>query len=99
MKNAFIAAIHSKNKVLVSFHSKEDEQVIDRKCAPMDYGPIRNSKDNDDRFHFWDFESDKKPHPLLLRPEQIVRIKVLQETFEPRTFVTWVPMWMIRRNW
>jgi len=39
MKDEFIDAIHSKNKIRLTFHSKEDRQELTRTCAPMDYGP------------------------------------------------------------
>ena len=35
----FLAAIKDKKKVCVQFYSKADSGVLDRVCAPMDYGP------------------------------------------------------------
>jgi len=37
MKDSFIAAIHSKNKLRLTFYSKEGGSVLSRTCAPMDW--------------------------------------------------------------
>jgi hypothetical protein len=102
MKNAFIAAIHSKNKVKLTFYSKEDAQPLVRCCAPMDYGPSRRAADKSDRFHFWDYESDTQRHTLSLLPRQVISIEVLPDTFDPSEFVTWntqASPWFVARNW
>jgi hypothetical protein len=87
MKDIFISAIHSKNKVRITFFSKEDGRNLIRKCAPMD------------RFHAWDYESDEKNHTLSLLPEQIVSIEVLSEMFNPSEFIRWEPNWIVTRDW
>lgn len=102
MKNEFIAAIHAKRKVSVTFHSKEDGGTITRVCAPMDYGQGARIKDGLDRFHLWDYFPDdgKKPHPLLLLQTSIQSLVVLTETFDPAEFVTWpVISWHVPRAW
>lgn len=99
MKNEFIAAIHSKNKVRLTFHSKEDNGALVRTCAPMDYGPSSRAHDKSDRFHFWDYDSDKQRHTLSLLPEQVISIQVLGETFNPGEFVTWPTAWHVQRDW
>jgi hypothetical protein len=35
----FIEAISEKKKVSVRFYSQADSGVLDRVCAPLDYGP------------------------------------------------------------
>jgi hypothetical protein len=35
----FIEAINEKKKVRVRFYSQADSGLLDRVCAPMDYGP------------------------------------------------------------
>jgi len=102
MKDEFITAIHSRKKVRVSFFSKEDSSTLVRKCAPMDYGPSRRSREKNDRYHFWDYESDTKVHTLSLNPQQVRRIEILDETFEPSEFITWDTKqspWFIKRDW
>lgn len=99
MKNGFIAAIHSKNKVLLTFHSKEDNGTLVRTCAPMDFGPSSRAHDKSDRFHFWDYDSDKQRHTLSLLPEQVISIHVLGEMFNPAEFITWQPAWHVQRDW
>lgn len=99
MRDDFVAAIHAKNKILLTFHSKEDRTELTRKCAPMDYGPSSRARNKLDRFHSWDYDSDTHQHVLSLLPNQVLRIEILKETFDPSEFVTWPPQWIIPRNW
>ena len=99
MKDKFIAAIHSKSKIRVTFFSKEDRRNIVRLCAPMDFGPSRRAADKSDRFHMWDYESDKKNHTLSLIPNQVVSIDVLDQNFDPAEFITWSTDWFVQRDW
>jgi len=99
MQTTFLAAIHSKHKVRLTFYSKEDQGFLVRTCAPMDYGPSRRTLDKSDRFHFWDYDSDQKNHTLTLLPNQIELIEVLDQVFNPAEFVTWVPNWFVKRDW
>ncbi|MEZ8741081.1 hypothetical protein AB6E21_13685 [Photobacterium swingsii] len=98
-KQGFIDSIHNKNKIIVTFFSKEDGRNLIRLCAPMDYGPSRRAHDKSDRFHFWDYESDKKNHVLSLPQEQIIKMEFLDDEFCPSEFVTWNPNWFVHRNW
>lgn len=99
MEQQFINAIRSLNKVRLTFHSKEDGSPLSRVCAPMDFGPSRRAHNKDDRFHFWDYESDQKNHVLSLLLNQIISIEVLSEQFDPSEFVTWQPDWFVARDW
>ncbi|MFT6347543.1 MAG: hypothetical protein ACJAYB_000531 [Psychromonas sp.] len=99
MQNNFINAIYSKNKVKVTFYSKEDGRNLVRLCAPMDFGPSRRAHNKSDRFHMWDYESDQKNHVLGLLPEQVVNIEVQPAHFDPSEFVTWQPNWLVARDW
>lgn len=102
MREKFISAIRSKNKIRLSFYSKEDGQEIVRICAPMDYGPSRKAKNQDDRYHLWDYDSDKASHTLSLLPDQVVRMEVMNETFDPAGFITWSTVkspWFVTREW
>lgn len=56
MKDEFISAIRTKNKIRLTFHSKEDGHALSRVCAPMDYGPSSRAHDKSDRFHSWDYD-------------------------------------------
>jgi len=98
-KSTFLEALHSKRRLLVRFHSKEDGAVLTRTCAPMDYGPSSRGKDRSDRFHLWDFTSDTGAHTLSLRFDQLLSVALLAEGFDPALFVTWEPNWIIPRDW
>lgn len=95
----FIAAIHSRNKIHVTFYSKEDDTNLVRMCAPMDFGPSRKAKMQDDRFHMWDYDSDTGRHTLSLPQDQIVNMDVTDLVFDPAEFVTWPPNWIVARDW
>lgn len=102
MSAKFIGAIHSKNKVRLTFYSKEDGAQIVRNCAPMDFGPSRRAAKKDDRYHLWDYDSDTKSHTLSLLPDQIASLEVLPDQFDPASFVTWSTQtspWFIARDW
>lgn len=99
MPTNFIKAIHDNKKVRVTFFSKQDNNILVRTCAPMDYGPKSNAHDKSNRFHLWDYDSDSTQHTLSLLPIQIKKIETLQEEFNPAEFVTWKTNWIIKRNW
>lgn len=98
----FLEALQQRNKVELIFFSKEDGTYLTRKCAPMDFGPSRRAKVPADRYHFWDYDSDKTRHTLSLLPTQIKSIRKLDEEFEPEEFITWnvaTSQWFIDRDW
>ena len=99
MKDGFFGAIHSKNKIRLTFHSKEDGRALTRVSAPMDYGPSTQAHNKSDRFHSWDYDSDIERHTLSLLPEQVISIEVLPDTFDPAEFVTWETNWIVKRDW
>ena len=99
MISDFKNAIYSKNKIELTFYSKEDGRPLKRLCAPMDFGPSRRAHDKSDRFHLWDYESDVKNHVLSLLPEQIVSMEVSGEKFDPEEFINWDVNWFTPRDW
>lgn len=99
MRDKFIDAIHNRSKIQLTFYSKEDDATIKRLTAPMDFGPSRRAHNKSDRFHFWDYESDKKNHVLSLLPEAIESLMVIDQDFQPQEFVSWTPNWFIARDW
>ena len=99
MEERFIAAIHEKNKIRVTFFSKKDEMDVTRICAPMDIGLHSRFPDKGDYYHVWDYDSPSRPHPIALKEDQIIDIEFLADIFEPNEFVTWEPSWTISRDW
>ncbi|MDD9177027.1 hypothetical protein PVK63_19495 [Aliivibrio sp. S2TY2] len=95
----FIDSIHAKTKVNLTFFSKEDGRQLTRLCAPMDFGPSRRANNKDDRYHLWDYESDKRNHVLSLLPGQVISIEFLDSDFCPSEFITWQPNWFVSRDW
>src|SRR5690606_9539928 len=95
-------ALHACHKIQLTFFSKEDERSLVRTCAPMDYGPSRRAKNQMNRYHFWDYDSDKNRHTLSLLPNQIISIIDSGEIFSPAQFITWnitTSPWFINRDW
>ena len=102
MEEKFINAIRAKQKIKLTFYSKEDIGVLVRTCAPMDFGPSSRAKEKNNRYHVWDYDSDTGTHVLSLNPEQIASIEVLDEHFEPSNFITWDTQkspWFVTRDW
>lgn len=83
----FMAAIADQKKVCVRFYSKPDSGVLDRVCAPMDYGPGENP-DGLNRYWLWNYASETGTKILGLLPQQILDLQVLGELFNPSEFVT-----------
>lgn len=83
----FLAAIHDQKKVCVRFYSQPDSGVLDRVCAPMDYGPGGDTKDGLNRYWLWDYASNTGVHTLGLVPQQVLDLQVLGEVFDPASFI------------
>ncbi|HEX4418367.1 MAG TPA: dihydrofolate reductase family protein [Kofleriaceae bacterium] len=95
----FIQALHATRTLRVCFIAKKDNIQRTRTCAPLDFGPDRRAKDQSNRYHFWDYDSDDGPHSLSVLPEQIVSMVIAGHIFNPVDIVTWVPDWTISRDW
>jgi hypothetical protein len=95
----FIAAIGEKKKVCVRFYSTADSAVIDRVCAPLDYGPAVGLTDGVNRYSLWDYTSNNGSHILSFLPEQILDLRALGQTFEPTEFGVQASPWSVPRAW
>lgn len=95
----FLAAIHERKKVNVRFYSMPDSGVVDRVCAPLDYGPDANLGDGLNRYWFWDYAGNAGPSSQGLVPEQIVDVRVLGEDFDPYGLGCQITAWSIPREW
>ena len=60
-----------------------DKGTIDRECAPLDYGPGSEAKDDVNHYWVWDFANRAGANPLGLVSGQIVSLGVLGKTFNP----------------
>ncbi len=95
----FIEAINERKKVSVSFYSEADSGVLDRVCAPLDYGLGGGAADGLNRYWFWDYASQADTHILGLLPQQIVALQVLGGTFDPAECAVGAWPWSIPRNY
>jgi hypothetical protein len=82
----FLTAIQEHKKVWVRFYSNADSGLVDRVCAPMDYGPGNEIQDGLNRYWLWDYASNTGPHTLGLLPKQIVELRMLGDVFDPAQF-------------
>jgi hypothetical protein len=95
----FIAAVTEHKKVWLRFYSTADSGLLDRVCAPMDYGPGGGIPDGLNRYWLWDYSSNTGTHTLGLLPQQIVDLQVLGEVFNPADFGDRPWPWAIPREW
>jgi hypothetical protein len=100
---AFLDGLQTLQRVTLQFRSKEDgDSTLTRSCAPMDYGPSRKAQEKTERYHFWDYDSDKQRHTLSLPSEQIISITLDNQKFTPSEFITWdvkCSPWFTPRDW
>lgn len=104
-KSRFIEAIKNKKLIKIRFDSQE-KGAIDRACVPFDFGPSRrNLSSNPNRYHMYDLDSPEGEHNLSILPEQLISLKILEESFDPSKYITWpwppeyVPHWFVSRDW
>jgi hypothetical protein len=83
----FLQAVRDKKKVWVKYFSKADNAVVERTCAPMDYGPGVGTSDGLHRYILWNYSNHDGENTLSLLPKQIVSLDVLGEVFDPSTLV------------
>jgi len=100
LKDDFLKSIHEKRIVRITFNSYE-KGIITRNCIPYDFGMSRNPKlqDGRERYHFYDLNSPDGQHNLSILPEQLLKLELLAEHFEPAQYVTWKPRWFVQRDW
>ena len=94
----FIRAITDKVIVELWFDSVEKGNII-RRCIPFDFGTSRRYKDGKERYHFLDIDSPEGNHNLSILPNQVIKIILLEEVFEPADYVKWSPKWNLTRDW
>ena len=96
----FLHAITNKKVIELTFHSKKDKGMVTRKCIPFDFGPSRrNLKTNPNRYHLYALNSPEGEHQFSILPEQLIKVNLLDETFDPADYITWPPNWFIQRDW
>lgn len=99
MLETFLKGIQEKRYLSVDFVAKEDNILRNRKCVPFDYGASKRAKDKSDKFHFLDLSGPQGSHTLSILPEQVYKIELLNENFEPSDYVNWSPNWIVERDW
>ncbi len=95
----FIEAIAERKKVKAKYYSKADSGVIERICAPIDYGPGAGPSDGLNRYWLWDYAAPAGARTLGLSPQEIVEVRVLGEEFPPGDIEAEPWPWGIPRPW
>nr|WP_092074439.1 hypothetical protein [Dendrosporobacter quercicolus]NSL49689.1 hypothetical protein [Dendrosporobacter quercicolus DSM 1736]SDM95145.1 hypothetical protein SAMN04488502_10975 [Dendrosporobacter quercicolus] len=96
---SFVETIKQKQLIMVTFQMKANNQIVQRKCAPLDLAPSKRTKSIRFKFHLWDMTNS---HVLSLEPNQIMEFEVSGETFEPESIINWntsVTSWCVQRDW
>lgn len=97
-KEIFIQAINDKKIINLTFNANV-KWIITRKCIPFDFWPWKRKLSvNPDRFHFYDLNSPEGKHNLSILPEEVIRMEILNENFNPWNYVNWKPSWFIERD-
>jgi hypothetical protein len=95
----FVEAIQENKKVKVLYYSAPDSGVVDRICAPLDYGPgAGGASDGMNRYWLLVYSTTGASQTVGLVPDQIVDLKVLGETFEPSALGVAGWPWAIARH-
>lgn len=95
----FIEAINEKKKVRVKFYSIADSGIVDRICAPMDYGPGGTENDGLNRYWLWDYAGNSGAQTLGLLPQAITDLQILGDVFDPAQFDPRPAPWSTPRDW
>lgn len=95
----FLEAVAERKKVQTKFYSKADSGVIERICAPVDYGPGAASTDGLNRYWLWDYAGPAGFRMLGLASQEIVDMRVLGEEFPPGDIDAEPWPWGIPRSW
>jgi hypothetical protein len=82
----FIAAMADRKKVRVRFFSMADNSLLNRICAPINFGPGNPSQDKLNRYWLWDYAGATGSHTLGLVPALISEMSVLDEDFDGSVF-------------
>ncbi|AKU97767.1 hypothetical protein AKJ09_04431 [Labilithrix luteola] len=98
----FLDAIAQKRRLSVRFFSRKVNRELVLTCAPLDFGPLRGSSDGLDRYQFWNLEGKRKPLNVPVLEADIVKMTLLEETFDPAAIITWTfkpNAWHVKRDW
>jgi hypothetical protein len=83
----FVQAIRHRKKVQVTFFSEGHEGTASRLCGPVFYSPCAAGIDSS-CYYLWDFETNADNHFLSLAPSRIVRMELVDESFDLVEFFT-----------
>lgn len=104
----FVQAINERIKIRLIYY---DEPFCRGFCAksvvPTDYYPGKRVTDESESYHFWDFDFEESTNGahLVLKPNQIEKMRLDKETFEPAEleFMKWDRaerrQWFLKRDW
>lgn len=95
----FLEAIREKRKVRVRLYSVADGGVVDRVCAPLDYGLDVARQDGLNRYWLWDYTQKVGSETLALLPNEILDLQMLGEDFDPASLRTGIDHWSVPRDW
>ncbi len=99
----FKQAILERHKVKVIINRKTKSTPLIATCAPLDFGPSRNSPGGIDQFHFYKYAwKHHAAHNMSIDVDRLIKLTVLDEAFDPAEFIDWdvsEKPWLFPRNW
>ncbi len=95
----FLEGIRERRKVRVRLYSVADNGVVDRVCAPLDYGPDKARQDELNCYWLWDYAQNPGSQTVALPPQEIVDLQLLGEDFDPAALQPSPEQWSVPRDW
>ena len=94
----FYKAIHERKLINITYCEYGNQYT--RKCVPFDYGIFRKYPYKT-CFHGVTVGVEGGDYNLHILPQNVLKVKILDETFNPAKYVTWSKpyKWRIPRDW
>lgn len=98
----FLEALAAKRRLSVRFFDRKEGRERVRTCAPLDFGPLRGAAEPVPHYQLWDLEGRRKPLNVVVAPEDLRGMTLLDDTFDPAAIITWKfkpNAWAVPRDW
>ena len=93
----FVKAINEKKKIKMLKRDKE-WNIVEKYYIPWDFAIWKKLKDKTEKYWNYNIEDE---HTSPTNQEDVVKIVVLDETFDPADYIDWEGPydWAIKRDW
>ena len=94
----FAQGVKDGKKIELTFFTEEDLVKVVKICAPIDYNPGRRATDESSLYYFLSFEDDNSCYALSLSPNQIINMKLTEDSFDPEYIIDYDTRWFLERR-